>query len=177
MPVSCLFCWQEGSFLTAGDSLRGLKNQTQKMASSPAGQRAATAHAATNDAAARPSDRRHGHPGRRGGAGAGFLTLTHVALHVRYAGQTLKRLKVGKVRRTSTHQRGEARAPSALCAGRKGARLAGGRPGAGHGGCAGASASGAQRAAWGGRRNGSAHEAEANVQKEPDVRKQRKTNG
>lgn len=95
MPVSCLFCWQEGSFLTAGDSLRGLKNQTQKMASSPAGQRAATAHAAT-DAAARPSDRHHGHPGRRGGAGAGFLTLTHVALHVRYAGQTLKRLKVGE---------------------------------------------------------------------------------
>lgn len=108
---------------------------------------------------------------------AGFLTLTHVALHVRYAGQTLKRLKVGKVRRTSTHQRGEAWAPSVLCAGRKGARLAGGWPGAGHGGCAGASASGAQRAAWGGRRNGSAHEAEANVQKEPDVRKQRKTNG
>lgn len=63
MPVSCLFCWQEGSFLTAGDSLRGLENQTQKMASSPAGQRAATAHAAT-DAAARPSDRRHGHPRR-----------------------------------------------------------------------------------------------------------------
>lgn len=71
------------------------------------------------------------------------------------------------------HQRGEARAPSVLCAGRKGARLAGGWPGAGHGGCAGASASGA----WGGRRNGSAHEAEANVQKEPDVRKQQKTNG
>lgn len=169
MPVSCLFCWQEGSFLTAGDSLRGLKTQTQKMASSPAGQRAATAHAATDTAAARLT----GATATR----ASFLTLTHVALHVRYAGQTLKRLKVGKVRRTSTHQRGEARAPSALCAGRKGARLAGGRPGAGHGGCAGASASGAQRAAWGGRRNGSAHEAEANVQKEPDVRKQRKTDG
>lgn len=27
---------------------------------------------------------------------ASFLTLTHVALHVRYAGQTLKRLKVGE---------------------------------------------------------------------------------
>lgn len=95
VATMCLFRWQEGCFLTAGDSLRGLRNQTQKTAPPQvvSGQRRLTRRPVTLPAP--PSDQRQAARGP-GAAQAPRPDLTHAASHVSYAGRSLKLPNVGR---------------------------------------------------------------------------------